>query len=344
MATPSFAHLLAQVSSFAPEGTFTVEEALVHGISRRRLARAAESGSLHRVARGRYAMRADRLDLARHHIGLLRDRGVDAVIGGVSAANMWGVPVFGSRGPVRDHPLCLYVPLGAPVRRGTRNGVRLQTASLGMSDVTECAGVPVTRPLRTALDVSRELGRCRASALIPLCGGLRAEAAVRLDRGARLGDGSHHGEADVTEHLRVDCTLRATLLRELEGILAREPLRGSSWSRRVLGDVEPLVETALEGLAWAVLTGADIPRPCPQVWVTGRSGKHYRVDFLIGDRVVLEADGAIKYAAQTPWEEKRRQADLEAAGYWVVRCTWEELVHRPHEVVARIVLALSRAR
>ena len=54
--------------------------------------------------------------------------------------------------------------------------------------------------------------------------------------------------------------------------------------------------------------------------------------------------GAVKYADQTPWQEKQRQSDLEAAGYWVVRCTWEELIHRPHEVIKRIALALLRAR
>jgi very-short-patch-repair endonuclease len=115
------------------------------------------------------------------------------------------------------------------------------------------------------------------------------------------------------------------------------------WVRRVAADVEPLLETALEGIAWAVLTASDLPRAEPQRVIAGRSGKRYRVDFLIAGRVILEADGAVKYGAITPWQEKQRQSDLEAAGYWVVRCTWEELINRPHEVLARIEVALARS-
>ena len=92
-----------------------------------------------------------------------------------------------------------------------------------------------------------------------------------------------------------------------------------------------------------MLTASDLPRAEPQRVIAGRSGKGYRVDFLIAGRVILEADGAVKYGDVTPWEEKQRQSDLEAAGYWVVRCTWEELIHRPYEVLKRIEVALARS-
>lgn len=118
---------------------------------------------------------------------------------------------------------------------------------------------------------------------------------------------------------------------------------GMRWVRRVLGDVEPLLESWLECVAWAVLTTAPLPRPQPQAWVRGASGRWLRSDFLIGDKVLLEVDGAGKYAEQSPWQEKQRQADLEAAGYWVVRCTWAELLHHPERVIARIQLALERS-
>jgi very-short-patch-repair endonuclease len=116
-----------------------------------------------------------------------------------------------------------------------------------------------------------------------------------------------------------------------------------AWVRKVLDDVEPLLESALEGFGWAEITSTGLPRPQPQQWVTGRSGRRYRVDFLFDGRVVLEADGSGKYSEQTPWEEKQRQSDLEAAGYWVVRCTWEEILRRPHEVMGRIRRALARS-
>jgi hypothetical protein len=136
--------------------------------------------------------------------------------------------------------------------------------------------------------------------------------------------------------------VRHETLTQLHRIASKVNSHGMRWFYAVLADVEPSLETALEGLAWSAFTESTIPRPRPQVWVKGRSGRAYRVDFLVGERVIVEADGADKYSDQTPWLEKQRQSDLEAAGYWVVRCTWEELLHRPHEVLARIRHALRQ--
>ncbi|MFZ8927437.1 MAG: hypothetical protein ACO3CU_11850 [Candidatus Nanopelagicales bacterium] len=48
------------------------------GVPRQRLARAANSGRLHRVARGHYVVRDDSLAQARHHIDRLQRRGIPA--------------------------------------------------------------------------------------------------------------------------------------------------------------------------------------------------------------------------------------------------------------------------
>ena len=50
------------------------------------------------------------------------------------------------------------------------------------------------------------------------------------------------------------------------------------------------------------------------------------------------------HAGHTAWQEKRRQSDLEAEGYFFVRWTWEELLRHPAAVLARIALALRRSR
>ena len=166
---------------------------------------------------------------------------------------------------------------------------------------------------------------------------MRAEAAWGLRAGGAISSG------DITATLATHPGLARGLRHELADMAARVNSHGMAWVRRVLSDAEPLLETVLEILAWSMLTDSDLTRPYPQRWLTGASGKKYRVDFLLGDRVILEADGGIKYAEQTPWWEKQRQSDLEAAGYWVVRCTWDELLHRPYEVLARLRLALARA-
>jgi hypothetical protein len=337
MPRPSFADVTDTLLTIADGTSFTAGEAHEHGISRRRLARAATAGHLHRVARGHYSLDEDPLNTARHHVDRLRGRGVDAVVGGLSAADAWGIPVFGSDGPVTERPLTLLVPRGAQVRRGTRHGVRLREAALIPSDIVSLSDVPITRPLRTGVDVARDFGRCRASALIPLSAGMRAQVTWAL---SPEGTVSAH---DVTARIQSSIELRRALLADLDDVVARVNAYGMGWVHRVIADAEPLLETALEGVAWSVITGADLPRPRPQVWVSGRSGRRYRVDFLFGDRVILEADGGVKYADRTPWEEKQRQSDLEAAGFWVVRCAWDELLHRPLDVVARIALALNRS-
>lgn len=330
--------LAHEIDRFAGCAPFTASDAASHGISPQRLARAVRTGVLHRITRGRYALRNDPMDLARHHLALLAQRGVPGTVGSFSAAETSGVAVFGSAGPIESTPLTILVPPGCDVRRGSRYGVRFRVADIDPAHIRLVDGVPFTTPLRTGLDVARDVGRCRASALIPLSSGMRAEAAWGLggDRPA--------GALEITDFLLGNAHVREALIAELTDMVGRVNGYGMKWVREVLGDVEPLLETALEGLAWATLTGADLPRPQPQVWLRGASGKRYRADFVIDGVVVVEADGAMKYSEFTAWEEKRRQHDLEGAGFWVVRCTWEELLHRPQDVIARVWLALDRAR
>ena len=325
------------IESFAGRAPFTVADAAGRGISPERLARAVRAGELNRITRGTYALRDEPMDLARYHLSRLAKRGVPGVIGSAHVADRWGVATFGSVGAVSAAPLTILVPPESDVRRGTRYGVRIRAAQIDPADVRMVDGVPMTGPLRTGLDVARDTGRCRSSALVPLSSGVRAELAWALG-----GDGPA-GTREVTDCLHAHPRVREELLSALAEMASRVNGYGMKWVRRVLADVEPLLETGLEGLAWSVLTATDLPRPQPQVWLRGASGRRYRVDFLIAGVVIVEADGAVKYSGLAPWEEKKRQHDLEAAGYWVVRCTWEELLHRPHEVIARIRLALERA-
>ncbi len=64
-----------------------------------------------------------------------------------------------------------------------------------------------------------------------------------------------------------------------------------------------------------------------------------RVDFLVGDRVVVEFDGMVKYDGADGRDalaaEKQREDRLRAAGYEVVRLTWADL--KDPERVARLI-------
>ena len=72
-----------------------------------------------------------------------------------------------------------------------------------------------------------------------------------------------------------------------------------------------------------------------------------RVDLLIGERVVVEVDGALKYAddpdGHTLFREKVREDRLRELGYEVVRVTWADLAD-PAGLLSRVRAALRRAQ
>jgi hypothetical protein len=138
--------------------------------------------------------------------------------------------------------------------------------------------------------------------------------------------------------------VRASLASDLMDAIRHSDVRGRHRVAAAAPLADPRLETVLESISLARFIEAGIELPEPQVWVNGSSGRSWRVDFLFGGRVIGECDGAVKYAeADSLWKEKKRQADLEAAGYIVVRWTWEEIVYHPHVVLARIALALARS-
>lgn len=119
----------------------------------------------------------------------------------------------------------------------------------------------------------------------------------------------------------------------------------------ILAHTDARAESPTESLARHALTvlGYD---PVPQL-VIRHGGRSYRADLaLVDHRVVLELDGAVKYAgpdaARTVMNEKTRQAALNRAGWHVVRLTWHELVAEDNtlrfdNITATLAPALRRA-
>ncbi len=77
----------------------------------------------------------------------------------------------------------------------------------------------------------------------------------------------------------------------------------------------------------------------------GDSGIIGRVDFAYKDaRLVLEADSRRHHSSWLDAQaDRRRDAALLAAGWYVLRVTWDQLVRRPDEFVAAVRSALTRA-
>lgn len=135
--------------------------------------------------------------------------------------------------------------------------------------------------------------------------------------------------------LRADPSLSTELTHERT---RRTPRRGSTMVSRVLNVADVLSESVLESRARVLWLEAALPPPVQQA-VIRRDGRFIaRVDFVWESaRLIVEVDGMSKYAEPTAIrDEKRRQNELVALGYTILRFTWSDIVGRPDRVVRQV--------
>ena len=220
-----------------------------------------------------------------------------------SAAATWGIDL------ARDGEQ-LHVTVARGRSRARRAGVRVHRCDLLPSDVTVREGLPVTSPLRTAVDLARTLPRAEAVAA-------------------------------------VDSVLRArlvTLPQLAEAVAALRPSRGRPQCREVLALVDPLSGSVLESLLRVLLDDAGL-RPFETQYAV-RAGRTTvgRVDFAWPQaRLVVEADGFAFHADRERYRSDRRRGNaLVVAGWQVLRFSWEDVTLRPATVVGQVRAALAR--
>ena len=147
----------------------------------------------------------------------------------------------------------------------------------------------------------------------------------------------------------LDAALHAgrTAVTDASGAFGRLPLtpRLRHRAERLLAVCDPACESVGETRTRLALLdlGFDVRS---QVEVRDPAGRFVaRVDLMVGDRVVVEFDGAIKYAGAEGREaliaEKRREDRLRALGYVVVRVTWADL-DRPGWLAAQVRRAMTQ--
>src|SRR5688500_4274350 len=190
----------------------------------------------------------------------------------------------------------LLPPTGAEVdvtvtkSAGNRPGIRARRCRLGRRDVRRRNEIPVTSPARTLLDIAetvspRELERATAEARAR---GVARDAELRDQIGRNPG---RNGRAP----------LRAMLDREQGPALTR-----SEAERRLL----------------ELVRAAALPSPEANAKLAG-----FEVDFLWSDsRLVVEVDGYAFHSSRTAFErDRRRDSELQAQGFRVVRVTWRQI-------------------
>jgi very-short-patch-repair endonuclease len=223
--------------------------------------------------------------------------GDSAILSHQSAAELWG----------------LAATSGADVHvtvvgrnPGPSPGIRLHRASaLHPRDIRTRAGIRLTSPSRTALDVAHTL---EPSVLERLLARARVERlASERDLGAAVARyPTHPGAANLKG-----------ALRQAGG----PALTRSEAEQRLL----------------RLIRDAGLPAPETNTYLHG-----LEVDFLWPrQRLVVEVDGFAFHSDRAAFERDRaRDAALVAAGFRVIRVTWRQLVDQPLLVVARIAGAL----
>ncbi|MGH2962145.1 MAG: DUF559 domain-containing protein [Solirubrobacterales bacterium] len=190
---------------------------------------------------------------------------------------------------------------------GRRPGVRVhRVRSIGRDEVRAFRGIPITTAARTALDL----------------------AAIVSQREL---------EQAVAEVLRRNLASHGALL----ALAARYPTRhGVPALRHLLErDERPaLTRSEAEERFLALVRRAELPPPEVNVSVRG-----FEVDFLWRqERLVVEVDGFAYHSDRRTFEnDRRRDAELAAHGYRVIRVTWSRIVDSPAAVVARVAQALA---
>jgi hypothetical protein len=183
-----------------------------------------------------------------------------------------------------------------------RRGIADHHGRLTPVDVTARHGIPITTVPRTLLDLAETVPRKELMRAL--------DAAVR----ARLYS-------------------RAAL----EAIIARSPgRRGLKPLNAALTALHPgkaLTRSAFERLALPLLATQGIPRGEINARAAG-----YEVDLLWRDhRLAVELDGRAFHASPASFrDDRRRDADLQAAGYRVLRFTYQQVTEETGWVVTRI--------
>ncbi len=233
------------------------------------------------------------------------DAGRGAVVSHPAAANLWGLPGFGT-----EH-VHVSRPRAATSRVGSLATVH-EPRFLPDHHRTLVDRIPVTTVARTVFDL--------AGCLHPL----RTERALDNALARELVDLE---------------TMRAVAIELLEHGRTGSALMRQLLSDRGAGYVPPA--SGLEARFFALLVEAGVELPDRQVDVGGEAWVG-RVDFLYRRaRLVIEIDSDVHHTAKLDVDsDRRRDEALKAGGFRVVRITEHQVWQRPHEVVALVLAAI----
>jgi hypothetical protein len=343
MPSPARVHeTAAQVAVIGGSKPVRTAELLAEGLTSAQLKAAARARTITALHRGIWlpsAVWSDADAATRLHLAIRAARQAfpQTCVSHETARELLGLPVLGGgRGTdqATRYPLDR-TPETIPLVHLTRPGTRIMRGRIVVRDaplcpdwVLEVEGLPVTDPIRTALDCAGRLDDPNALAM--------------LDAGCRAFIAQHVGQRNLRRAIHEDqipVDWRQALGERFEG---RRPWRDATRISHLLSMINPAAESPLESLSRWNMSITDLPVPQCGVPIRVPGGQVWWADFCWKfARVIGEADGAVKYTSpENLLAEKRRQESLEQAGWRVVRWDWNEGVVKPALMVARLEAAL----
>jgi very-short-patch-repair endonuclease len=190
----------------------------------------------------------------------------------------------------------------------SRPGIRVRrTGPLERDEVTVRDNIPITTPERTLYDLA----------------GLVSDREL---------------ERSVGETFALRLAQRPRILALLDRYAGR---RGATRLRKLLQEESSiaLCRSEAEERFLELIRKAGLARVQANVIVAG-----HKVDFVWRtERLVVEIDGRAFHATKRKFEgDRRRDADLVAAGLRVIRVTWRQIMNEPEVLIARLAQALVR--
>jgi very-short-patch-repair endonuclease len=246
-------------------------------------------GRLHRVHRGVYSVGHRLLTREGRYMAAVLASGEGAVLSHVSAAVLWGI--------LRKESPHVHVTVPTRSGRKRRRGIVVHRAALEESEIVRVAGIPVTSPGRTIVDLADISSR------------RTVERAI-----------------DEAEYLRLDCS----------GLSPRPGRPGSGLLTSILSEHQAgstLTRSELEELFLAMCKRHHLPSPDVNSFVEGYEVDFaWRKR-----RLIVETDGHAAHGTHRAFERDRlRDADLTANGWRIIRLTHARLSREPEAVAAQL--------
>lgn len=139
--------------------------------------------------------------------------------------------------------------------------------------------------------------------------------------------------ASIDSAMRVDRSVNPDRLGRIASSAKTDRLKG------LLSHLDARAESGLESLLRVRLAQVGVAMRL-QVQIDG-----YRVDGLIGDRLIIEADGYEFHGARSDFERDHiRATQLQALGYLILRFTYLQIVNEWPSVLAAIHAAMARGQ